>query len=147
MERKTAKMNKKILCFALALILLIPLASCGKSNEYSLVYIPDGTDGIYYIYYNEERVVYVIGGVVSAEIDSEIITLDKALADEKLTVDAIIASAEKDEESGKLEVLYSTDSGTKEFIYPTFNLIVLDDKGCMDVYFAPKDIHSYDLNN
>ncbi|MBR5859413.1 MAG: hypothetical protein IKZ05_05765, partial [Clostridia bacterium] len=60
-------MRKSIAVIVLLFCLL--LCGCAGSNEYELTYTADGDSDIEYIYYDDIRVVYVVGGLMMAEVE------------------------------------------------------------------------------
>ena len=95
-------MLKKLLFLVLAVSMLF-LVSCSSANEYVLSYSSDGSDKVEYIYYNDDRVVYVVGGIMTAEIDGSAKMLELALHDGNITIDDILGAAEEDVTDGDIE--------------------------------------------
>ena len=138
-------MRKAIIPFLLLLCVL--LSSCSSANEYNLTYTPDGSGNIEYIYYDDERVVYVVGGLMMAEVDGSAKMLEMALKEGDITVSDILASAEKDAENGDLSVDTYPD-GSKDYRYEGFTLVSLNTHlGNRDIYFVPAGMGYYDVTN
>ena len=139
-------MLKKILLTALVLICLM-FSSCSKANEYNLKLIPDGKDSKDYIYYDDERIVYVIGGIMMTEDDNgESVMLETALYEGTVSIDDIINSAKEDAEDGDIEMAQYPD-GSVEYYYDTFTLICLNIEGTRDVYFVPVGVNYNSVTN
>jgi len=139
-----AKMSKRT-AFVVILLCALMLVSCSSANEYSLSYTPDGSDTVEYIYYTDEQVVYVIGGMMMCEIDGESKMLEMALKDGDVTIDDIITSAETDLENKEIDHTDYTD-GSREYHYDGFDLIKLNTHlGNHDIYFVPSSMSYYDV--
>jgi hypothetical protein len=138
-------MNKRIIAFALVLMTALSLVACSGGNEYKLSYTSDGSDKVDYIYYTEERVVYVIGGIMMVNVDGEPTLLEMALDSNELTIEAIIESAKNDYENGDLDCVIYPD-GSCEYSYEGFKMIVLNTHlRNVDVYFVPSSMGFYDV--
>ena len=139
-------MSKKI-AFISILLCVLMLVSCASGNKYGLVYTSDGTERIEYIYYTDEQVVYVVGGMMMAEINGDSKMLEMAFNDGDLTISDLIASAEADVEAKKIEVTEFPD-GSREYHYDGFDLIKLNTyEGNRDIYFTPSSMGYYDVTN
>ncbi len=139
-----AKMSKRT-AFVLILLCALMLVSCSSANEYGLAYTSDGSDTVEYIYYTDEQVVYVIGGMMMCEIDGESKMLEMALKDGDVTIDDIITSAETDLENKEIDHTDYTD-GSREYHYDGFDLIKLNTHlGNHDIYFVPSSMSYYDV--
>ena len=137
--------KKSLLCLLACLALL--LASCGGGNEYGLVFNSDSSDKTEYIYYDNERVVYVIGGLMMIDVDGEAKMLEMAFKDGDVTIDDILASAEKDVEKKKITATDYPD-GSREYHYEGFDIVKLNTHlGNRDVYFVPSNLGYYDVTN
>lgn len=139
-------MSKKIAVISILLSVLM-LVSCSGGNKYGLAYTSDGTDRIEYIYYTDEQVVYVVGGMMMAEINGSSKMLEMAFNDGDLTISDIIAAAEADVEAKKIEVTEFPD-GSREYHYDGFDIIKLNTyEGNRDIYFTPSSMGYYDVTN
>lgn len=139
-------MSKKI-AFISILLCVLMLVSCSSGNKYGLAYTSDGTERIEYIYYTDEQVVYVVGGMMMAEINGDSKMLEMAFNDGDLTISDLIASAEADVEAKKIEVTEFPD-GSREYHYDGFDLIKLNTyEGNRDIYFTPSSMGYYDVTN
>lgn len=139
-------MLKKIFLSALAVIFLV-FSACSSSNEYNLKLVPDGKDSKDYIYYDDDRVVYVVGGIMMTEDDKgESVMLETALYEGTVSIDDIIDSAKADADDGDVEMTQYPD-GSAEYYYETFTLICLNTEGIRDVYFVPTDVNYYSVIN
>ncbi len=139
-------MSKKI-AFISILLCILMLVSCASGNKYGLAYTSDGTERIEYIYYTDEQVVYVVGGMMMAEINGDSKMLEMAFNDGDLTISDLIASAEADVEAKKIEVTEFPD-GSREYHYDGFDLIKLNTyEGNRDIYFTPSSMGYYDVTN
>lgn len=137
-------MFKKLLFLAIALNMLF-LVACSDANEYGLSYSSDGSDKVDYIYYNDDRVVYVVGGIMTVETDGSAKMLELALYDGNITIDDILDAAEEDASDGDIEVTDYPD-GSREYHYGNFDIIKLNTHlGCRDVYFVPSGMSYYDV--
>lgn len=137
-------MLKKLIFLVLAVSMLF-LVSCSSANEYGLSYSSDGSDKVEYIYYNDDRVVYVVGGIMTAEIDGSAKMLELALHDGNITIDDILGAAEEDVTDGDIEATDYPD-GSREYHYGSFDIIKLNTHlGCRDVYFVPSGMSYYDV--
>ncbi len=140
-------MNKKIIALLLALVFAFSLVACSGSNEFGLTYTPDGSDTVDYIYYTEERVVYVIGGLMMANIDGETKMLEMALDAGDITVDEILDAAKQESENGDIDYIAYPD-GSREYCYDGFKIIVLNTHlRNIDIYFVPSDMGYFDVIN
>ncbi len=138
-------MRKLIISFLLLLCLL--LSACASANEYGLAYTSDGSSKIEYIYYDDERVVYVVGGLMMINIEESAKMLEMALKEGDIAVSDILASAEKDAENKKLESKSYPD-GSVEYYYDGFTLVSLNTHlGNRDIYFVPSGMGYYDVTN
>lgn len=138
-------MRKSIAVIVLLFCLL--LCGCAGSNEYGLTYTADGDSDIEYIYYDDIRVVYVVGGLMMAEVEGSPKMLEMALKEGDISVSDILASAEKDAENKKLQSKTYPD-GSVEYYYETFTLVSLNTHlGNHDVYFVPAGMGYYDVTN
>lgn len=138
-------MRRITVAFLLSLCLL--LSACADANEYGLAYTSDGSSNIEYIYYDEERVVYVVGGLMMADIDGSAKMLEMALKEGDIAVSDILASAEKDAENKKLEAKTYPD-GSTEYYYEGFTLVALNTHlGNRDIYFVPSGMGYYNVTN
>ncbi len=138
-------MTKRIIALAIVLIMTASFTACSGGNEYNLSFTPDGSDKIDYIYYTEERVVYVVGGFMMIEIDEEPTLLEMALDSGEITIEEIIESASVDYENGDIECVTYPD-GSKEYTYEGFKLIVLNTHlRNVDVYFVPLSMGFFDI--
>lgn len=139
-------MLKRLFLFLLVLCPIV-LVSCSSPNEYGLAYNPDGSGDIEYIYYDDERVVYVVGGLMMAEIDGSPKMLEMALHEGDVTVEDILVAAEKDVENGDIEAVDYPD-GSREYHYDHFTIVKLNTHlGNRDVYFVPANMSYYDVTN
>lgn len=139
-------MLKKTALCAFVLVFCLLLSACGeKSNEYKLSYSPDGSEKIDCIYYEDEFAVYVVGGLMTAELDEKTLLLEQALTESRLTVSAILASAEKDASNDKLEKVTYPD-GSVQYNYDGFVLVRLNTyTGLRDIYFLPTGMGYYEI--
>ena len=138
-------MFKKAFLVILAFACLM-LAACSTVNQYNISLIADGSGNKDYIYYDDERVVYTVGGIVVTEVEGESILLEAALADGKLVLSDILASAQADADNGGVETETYPD-GSVEYYYDSYTLIVLNVNGMHDVYFVPSDMNYYSIIN
>lgn len=132
---------------ALALMLVVAcfaLTACSTANKYNLTLVTDGSDTKDYIYYDDERVVYVLGGLMMTEIEGESIMLESAITEGKVSIDDIINSAKEDADND--DILSTTyPDGSLEYSYESFNLVVLNNMGKRDIYFLPKELNYYSI--
>lgn len=138
-------MFKKLFLTAVLCLCLV-LASCSSVNEYGLSFAPDGSSTVDYIYFDEERVVYTVGGIMTAEINGNDKMLELALTDGEILVSEILASAQKDADNGDIETTEYHD-GSIEYHYEGFDMIVLNSDGKNDIYFVPSEMSYYDVMN
>lgn len=137
---------RKLFACALLLICFL-LSACSEVNEYGLVYNSDGGTDIDYIYYDDVRVVYVVGGLMMVDIDGEAKMLEMALNEGDVTVDNILASAEENAADGDLKYTEYPD-GSREYYYEGFTLVALNTHlSNRDVYFVPTGMGYYDVTN
>lgn len=133
--------------FTALLFCLTLLVSCSGSNKYGLAYTPDGSEKVEYIFYTDDQVVYVIGGMMMCEIDGSSKMLEMALKDGDITVSDMIESAEADVASKKIEATDYPD-GSREYHYDGFDMIKLNTyEGSRDIYFVPTSMGYYDVTN
>lgn len=114
----------------------LALCSCSKPNDFDLKMIPDGTDGMDYIYYDDVYTVYVVGGLMMMGEDEDAVMLEVAMHDGTVNIKDIIASAEADLADGDIENTVNIN-GITTYHYETFNLIVFNGSSMLDVYFTP----------
>lgn len=139
-------MSKKKVFTALLFCLAL-LVSCSGSNKYALAYTPDGSEKVEYIFYTDDQVVYVVGGMMMCEIDGSSKMLEMALKDGDITVSDMIESAEADVESKSIEATDYPD-GSREYHYDGFDMIKLNTyEGSRDIYFVPTGMSYYDVTN
>ncbi len=139
--------KKAIIFISLAVCLLLSACSRTSANDLNLSLAEDGKGEKNYIYYDDERIVYVVGGIMMAEIDETPIMLDTALYDGKITLAQIISTAETDVNDEDIEMTEYPD-GSKEYHYDTFDLVVLNTADAnRDIYFVPKSMSYYDCIN
>lgn len=131
-------MLKRSLLALLAVTCLL-FCACSGSNEYKLKLAEDGKDNKDCIYYDDTRMVYVVGGIMMMEIDKESVMLETALYDGDVTITQILESAQKDADNGKIESTSYPD-GSIEYHYENFNLVSLVHYGVFDVYFVPSSM-------
>lgn len=136
-------MNKKILVTAL-LAFCILLSACSKPNDFGLSLAVDGNEKLEIIFTDEERMVFVFGGIMTAELDGESKMLDVLLYDGTITVNDILSTADTDAEDGDIETTEYPD-GSIEYHYNGFDLVHLKKNGIRDVYFIPSDMSYYDI--
>ncbi len=141
-------MFKKSLFFIfLTLCIFLTACSSTQANDLKLSLVQDGKGEKNYIYYDYDRVVYVIDGIMMIDIDGSATMLDAALFDGKVTVSSIVSTAETDFSDGDIECKEYPD-GSKEFHYDTFNLVVLNTVDAVhDIYFVPTNLSYYDCIN
>ncbi len=140
-------MNKRIIAFLLVLVTALSFSACSGGNEYNLSYTPDGSDKLDYIFYTEDRVVYVVGGLMMVNINGEAKMLEMALDSGDITIEEIIASAKADYENGDLTCFVYPD-GSCEYSYNGFKMIVLNTHlRNVDVYFTPSSMGYFDIIN
>lgn len=138
-------MNKRFLSvFALVLCLCMLLCSCAKGNKYDLSYVSDGSNSQYYIHFNDDREVYVVGGRMTCEIEEESYDLESALTEGKIALGDILASAAEDAEKDRISSQTYND-GSVEYGYDGFRLVVLNSPTDNDIYFLPTDMNYYSL--
>lgn len=139
-------MLKKTALCAFALVLCVSLFACGEqANKYKLSYSQGGSEKIDYIYFEEEFAVYVVGGIMTVELDEKTILLEQALTENRLTIADILASAEKDASNDKLEKVEYPD-GSVQYNYGGFTMVKLNTyTGLRDVYFMPAGKGYYDI--
>jgi hypothetical protein len=138
-------MLKRLIAFVLVLSMAVPFAACSEENAFDLTFTSDGSDRLEYIFYTDERVVYVIGGLMMVKLDGEPQMLEMALASGKISIEEIIAQAEADHEDGDLDAVTYPD-GSCEYVFDGFKMIVLNTHlGNIDVYFTPSDKSYYDI--
>ncbi len=145
--------NKKLVvavCVVCALALVglcVFLVTRQSGNEYGLQFTLGDGEKLDYIYYNENFVVYIVGGMMMSEVDGTPKMLELALHDGDFTVEEIFASAEADVGD---EEIARTDypDGSVMYSYPSFNLVRLNTfSGNRDVYFVPKSMDYYSVCN
>ncbi len=140
-------MLKKTLCLILCVLCLVSLTSCSKPNRFGLSLATDGSDKMDYIYYEDEFAVYVVGGIMTAEVDGSAKLLDLALSDGDIKVSDILSVAEADVENEDIERVGYPD-GSVEYKYENFTLVRLNTyDGKRDVYFVPTSMGYYDVAN
>lgn len=138
------KMSKKTI-FVAILLCALTLVSCYSPNQFGLAYTSDGSDNVEYIYYTDEQVVYVIGGMMMCEINGESKMLEMALNDGDITIDDILTAAETDLENKEIDHTDYTD-GSREYHYDGFDIIKLNTHlGNHDIYFVPPSMSYYDV--
>ena len=131
--------------FVAILLCVLTLVSCASANQYGLAYTSDGSDKIEYIFYTDEQVVYVIGGMMMCEINGGSKMLEMALNEGDITIDDIITSAEADLDNKDIEATEYPD-GSKEYHYDGFNIVKLNTYlGSRDIYFVPSGMSYYDV--
>lgn len=140
-------MLKRAVSIFLFVFSVITLVSCTSANDYGLAYNPDSSSKMEYIYYDDERVVYVVGGLMMVDIDGTAKMLEMALDAGEITIGEIIAAADSDADDGDIEVTDYPD-GSREYHYGNFDMIVLNTHlGVRDVYFCPASMSYYDVTN
>jgi hypothetical protein len=138
-------MAKRIIALVLILLTAFPFAACSDENTFTLSYTPDGSDKIDYIFYTEERVVYVVGGLMMIKLGDEPMMLEMALSSGAISIEEIIERSEADFIDGKLETVAYPD-GSREYCYDGFKMIVLNTHlRNVDVYFTPSSMSFYDV--
>lgn len=138
-------MNKRILTLALAFVLMLSLASCSGEKEFTLSYTSDGSDKMDYIYYTDERVVYVIGGMMMINIEGEAQMLEMALDSGEITIEEIIAASEQAATDGDIDYCAYPD-GSRDYYYDGFNIVVMNTHlRNVDVYFVPTGMGYFDV--
>lgn len=138
-------MLKRLIALALVLAMTVPFVACSDDDSFDLTYTSDGSDRLEYIFYTDERVVYVIGGLMMIKLEGEAQMLEMALAAGKISIEEIVAQAEADYEDGDLDAVTYPD-GSKEYVYDGFKMVVLNTHlGNIDVYFTPSDKGYYDI--
>ena len=139
-------MSKKAVLLSIFVCALL-LVSCSGGNEYGLAYSSDGTEKVEYIFYTDDQVVYVIGGMMMSEINGESKMLEMALHDGDVTISDLVASAESDVDAKRIEVTEYPD-GSREYHYDGFDMIKLNTyEGNRDIYFVPAGMGYYDVTN
>lgn len=139
-------MLKRFVLMALAVVCLV-FSACSSANDHNLKLVADGKDSKDYIYFDDQRVVYVVGGIMMTETaDGESVMLETALYDGTVSLDEILASAKEDADDGDVEMSEYPD-GSVEYYYDTFTLISLNKDGIRDVYFVPSDVNYYSVTN
>ena len=139
-------MSKKVIFTAVIHCVLL-LGSCSSSNKYGLAYTSDGSERVEYIYYTDEMVVYVVGGMMMAEIEGEPKMLEMALKDGDITIQDLLDSAENDLKNKDIEATEYPD-GSIEYHYDNFDMIKLNTlRGSNDIYFVPSSMGYNDVTN
>ena len=90
--------------------------------------------------------VYGYDGSVNIRIDGKDYSLKEALLENKITMEEIIAKANKDEKDGKIKADMYKDGGSMEYHYENYTIIkchTLD--GNRDVYIGTKDLKLTDV--
>lgn len=136
-------MFKKSLLLLLVFMSFL-LCACSEPNPYSLSLAADGGDSKTCIFYDDERMVFEVGGIMMAEIDGESLMLETALNDGKITLSDILTSAQTDVDNEDITATTYPD-GSVEYHYSSFNLISLNDQGIRDIYFIPTDLSYYSI--
>ena len=138
-------MLKRLIAFVLLLSMTVPFVACSDDNAFELTFTSDGSDRLEYIFYTDERVVYVIGGLMMIKLDGEPQMLEMALASGKISIEEIVAQAEADCEDGDLDAVTYPD-GSREYVFDGFKMIALNTHlGNIDVYFTPLDKSYFDI--
>lgn len=138
-------MNKRIFSvFALVICASLLLCGCAKGNKYALSYVSDNSNSQYYIHFNDDREVYVVGGRMTCEINGEAYDLESALTEGMIALGDILASASDDAERDVIESQTYND-GSVEYTYDGFRLVVLNAPTDNDIYFLPADMNYYSL--
>lgn len=136
-------MTKRILILSVLTLCLL-LSACSKPNDYGLSLAVDGNEKLEIIYTDAERMVFVFGGIMTAELDGETKMLNTALNDGLLTVDGILSTAKTDADDGDIKIDEYPD-GSVEYHYNSFNLVYRNNNGVRDVYFLPTNMSYYDI--
>ena len=136
-------MLKKTLALTVLLACLL-LCACAEANEYKLSLVPDGQGQMDYIYFDEDRTIYTVGGIVMAELDGQSIALESALNEGKLSVSDLLASAKKDVDGNKMDYTTYPD-GSVEYVYSDFRLVVLNTATDNSIYFIPLYMNYYSV--
>ena len=140
-------MLKRFFAILIAIACLLPLVACSSGNEYELAFNFDENGKKEYIFYTDERVVYVVSGLMMCTIDGKSKMLEMALHDGEITVDAILESAAKDADNEDIKYTEYPD-GSVEYHYEGFNLVKLNSvTGSKDIYFLPKSMSYYDVQD
>lgn len=135
-------MNKALLkIIALLLCTAFILCGCAKGNEYGLSFVAGERDATNYIYFDDDSVVYVVGGIMMAEIDGESISLQSALTEGKVALAEILESAKADAEKEIISVK-NYDDGSVEYTYDNFRLLILNNTDRY-IYFTPLELNYY----
>ena len=131
-------MLKKTLAILLAILSLF-LVSCSKPNDYGLSMAENQSERRI-IGFEEDRMIYAVGGIMTMNQNGESKLLEFALNDGSITIGDIISVAEQDAADGDIEKIEQHD-GSAEYKYDTFTLVVLNTTlGKRDVYFVPKNM-------
>ena len=90
--------------------------------------------------------IYSYAGSVNIRIDGKEYSLKEALLENKITMEEIIAKANKDEKDGKIKADMYKDGGSMEYHYENYTIIkchTID--GNRDVYIGTKDLKLNDV--
>lgn len=137
----------KRLIVLLVLICTLMLSACSQPNKYGLSFTAGNKTSVDYIFYNDERVVYVVGGIMTVGEGESAELLEIVLNRGEITVDAILEAAKEDADNGDIEY-ESYPDGSVEYHYDGFDIIKLNTHlGNRDVYFVPSSMSYYDVTN
>lgn len=90
--------------------------------------------------------VYGYDGSVNIRIDGKDYSLKEALLENKITMEEIIAKANKDEKDGKIKADMYKDGGSMEYHYKNYTIIKCHTvDGNRDVYIGTKDLKLTDV--
>lgn len=139
-------MLKRVFVF-FVLICSLLLAACSQPNKYGLSFTSGSEASVEYIFYNDERVVYVVGGIMTIGEGEKSELLEIVLNRGEISVDDILEAAKEDADNGDIEY-DSYPDGSVEYHYDGFDLIKLNTHlGNRDVYFVPSNMSYYDVTN
>ena len=113
-----------------------------KTDSYNKKYaILDKTESDKYDYN-----IYAYNGSVNIRIDDKEYSLKQALTENKITMNEIIAKANKDEKNGKIKADMYKDGGSILYQYDNYAIIKFHTlEGNRDVYIGSKDMNINDL--
>ena len=136
----------KLLSTVLVIALCVSLCLCGcsKANKLNLSYVSDGSDSLDYTYFDEDRVIYTVGGIMMTEIQEESLTLESALTEGKTTIAELLQFAAEDAEKEEIQSQTYID-GSVEYTYDDFRMVVLNTATDRNIYFIPLTMNYYSL--
>jgi len=129
----------------ISLVSMLLLCGCGSTvaNDYKMVFTTGDSGKLDYInVVDSEFVLYSVDGVVTVTVDGEVLMLESAIVEGKLSVAELMESIRSDASDGDVEYI-EYPNGSVEYRYDEITVVDFNYNGFHEIYFGNTQLTYY----